>query len=350
LGTQDRTWDRHRQIEAGVLLNGVMLVIISTRWMEATLTELIRVELIPFMLWACLRFGMRGATTVNLVIGLGMGWLASQAVWAASPAVHQSVSARNLDLQITLVSVAIFGLVPAVIIQAQRASSERLALVFATVTDGITVHDDSGRMVDANPAAQALLQRVAAQVAAGHPSPWMDEERRMVPPHDYPTTVTLRTGRPVLGRVMGLQEDRQRTSWVAVSTQPLRDADGRVIMVVGTWADITAQRLISEQLRQAQKMEVVGNLAGGIAHDFNNILTAMNVSVELYGMREKSAGDDAAGGGADRTAVVVLPPQHGPERTVRSECRGRGPAEDSAADARRAGPAGFATGGGEHLD
>ena len=57
--------------------------------------------------------------------------------------------------------------------------------------------------------------------------------------------------------------------------------DGAIIGVLGIVRDITDRVRLEEQLRHAQKMEAVGQVASGVAHDFNNLLTAVLSSAEL---------------------------------------------------------------------
>ena len=96
--------------------------------------------------------------------------------------------------------------------------------------------------------------------------------------------------------------------WVDASLSLLRDSAGEPQFAIVMAQDITRRRLAEERVREAEKIEAVGQLAAGVAHDFNNLLTAMlgYTSLARAEVGEESVAEATSPGSRNRQSR----PQH----------------------------------------
>jgi two-component system, cell cycle sensor histidine kinase and response regulator CckA len=144
--------------------------------------------------------------------------------------------------------------------------------------------DLQGKVQIWNESAQRVFGWTAAEVV-GRPLPVVPEDRI----EEYRSLMTgLIQGEGFTGREVVRRRKDGSLLVGNLSTAPIRDASGEVVAIMGAMEDITERKKLAEereeleaQLRQAQKMEAVGQLAGGVAHDFNNLLQVISGYGEL---------------------------------------------------------------------
>ena len=166
------------------------------------------------------------------------------------------------------------------------ASEARLRTYFDHAPEGLAVFmlaDDGTFVFDsANPAFRTMYslggQDVAGRALREFIAEAVDQDMQA---H---LVACLRSGqvqRYTARRPLG---GRDRTIDVVIAPVPAAAPAGPRL-IVGSTRDITDAELRDEQLRQAQKMEAIGQLTGGLAHDFNNLLAGIIGSLELLETR-----------------------------------------------------------------
>lgn len=153
-----------------------------------------------------------------------------------------------------------------------------LGEVMSGMPVGLFVADEKWGVTALNPAARELLGFVGREETnsiealfsrdrvfrAGSDEPY--------PLSELPIQKALETGEVVRVDDLELAGEKGRHA-VILSASPMFGEGPRKVIV--TLQDITDERRLAHQVRMAQRMEAVGQLAGGVAHDFNNLLTAI---------------------------------------------------------------------------
>lgn len=148
---------------------------------------------------------------------------------------------------------------------------ERLQeMLLGHMTDGVLLHDGTGQIVAANPAAERLLGLTIDELRTQRPGPgW-----RLIHPDGgnwrhgdlTPVQQTLATGRPIRAHVLGVLVRPALPRWLSVDTAIVGGADDRVHYVVTTMIDITqqhARRLLERAEHRQRRARVQAVLAEG---------------------------------------------------------------------------------------
>ncbi len=173
----------------------------------------------------------------------------------------------------------------------RAARSERLTqTTLDSVREGVAAFDAGGRLQVWNSPFVVMLGAADREMGRGATLSGIAAKTGML---GLPDMAGRPSDRPIL-----VERQGERGTFVEVFHNPTAEG-GRVV----TLLDITGRRQAEEALRQAQKLEALGQMTGGIAHDFNNLLTIIMGSLEL--LRGSVSRDEKALGRIDMVSVAA---------------------------------------------
>ena len=165
-----------------------------------------------------------------------------------------------------------------------QETEHRFRMLVEAVTDyAIYMLDPAGNIVNWNAGAERIKGYTREEIIGQHYSRFFTEADRQRGLPQEAIATAARTGKYET-EGWRVRKDGS-TFWANAVLNAIFDEAGQLLGFAKVTRDLTERRAAEERLRQAQKIEAVGQLTGGIAHDFNNLLTVIAGNIEALQRR-----------------------------------------------------------------
>jgi PAS domain S-box-containing protein len=256
---------RGYQLEFAALIAAlVLLCYITFTAPQSGNSPLLLSPIVPFLLWAALRFGSRGVSTSVIVVGFLSIWAA---VHGRSPFIDSGTFSSVLSLQIFLSLAAIPFMVLAALVEERKQAEEKLrgseerfrlaaqagkmfAYEWDVTTDVIVRSEQSTPILGIDAATSITGQQILTKV---HP----DDRERLVA-----AVAELNPEKPYLEVSYRVVRPDGTVVWVERSSRAHFDEQNRMLRLVGMVKDITERKRTEEALRESQERLHLAVLAG----------------------------------------------------------------------------------------
>jgi two-component system cell cycle sensor histidine kinase/response regulator CckA len=165
-----------------------------------------------------------------------------------------------------------------------------ISKLLESMPEAVFVFDDSGKVVEANSAAEKLFEVSAEQIKNLSAS---DISKYLAAPGQDLSSKDQVVKRALQGDIV--RQERRRLALARdhavvdalVSANPIRDDSGRVVGALIVVRDITELAVLQQKMADAERHNAIGKMAAGLAHDFNNVLDTISQAVSVMEIEQK---------------------------------------------------------------